>query len=132
MSSDQAFSGASSMAISVTKPDIVFASLEIPDKKIDTIIGNIYLPKVPNIEVVYMGVCGVNGKYCSNLTSKIQYDRWFPFVMDLSQFKDDDGVPFSDKDIVRLFIQGKVLGTSPSQPYTFYVDGIEIYPSGTP
>jgi len=52
--------------------------------------------------------------------------------MDLSELTVEDTPPLNTVELPELWIQAKMEGVDKENPYTFYVDGIQLYPVRQP
>ncbi len=125
---EQSFSGGHSMAITV-KSDMtqVFVTHDRSFKS-EVLLGQIYWPKRDGIDVQWAQVCVGPGMGCVSVSN--ESDQWNTFVLDFSEISYEEKY-LNEIEIPSLFIQGKVIGASPDKPYTFYVDGVQIYPVAT-
>jgi hypothetical protein len=123
------FSGSHSVAVTVTDDgEKTFIMYNQPIKA-NYIIGQVFWPKQDGISVswstISLGQTGDAVKIPSEM------GQWNTFVFDLSR-PAEDGTPQNQIDIPNFYIQGSILGASSSNPYTFYIDGIQIYPVVNP
>ena len=61
-----------------------------------------------------------------------ELEDWNTFVMDLSELTVEDTPPLNTVELPELWIQAKMEGVDKENPYTFYVDGIQLYPVRQP
>jgi hypothetical protein len=125
----QSFSGGHSMAVTV-KSDLtqVFTSHD-RSFKAEVLLGQIYWPKQDGFDVQWAQVCIGSGMACVSVST--EPGRWNTFVMDFSEISYEEKY-LNEVEMPSFFVQGKVIGASSDKPYTFYVDGIQIYPVITP
>jgi hypothetical protein len=130
VSSKQAFSGAFSLAVT-TKTDKSQSFIARDSHfRANLVIGQVYWPKQDGITVAWAQACVLGGDYCASISQDT--DRWNTFVMDFGHLQRKDGKSLAEIDMSSLYLQGQITGAGPQNPYTFYIDGIQIYPSGTP
>lgn len=128
--SEYAFTGSHALAVgNKTSGNQIFATLPVSFKA-NYIIGHVYWPKAEGISVNWAQVCLSGNVRCVSVSQ--EPGQWNPFFIDLQQMLDDDGVPYSEKEIPSLFFQGDLIGVSQENQYLFYIDGIQIYPVKTP
>jgi hypothetical protein len=128
-SMEKSFSGGHSLAITVRSDETqVFITRDRPFKS-ELLLGQVYWPKQAEIEVQWAQACIGAGMVCVSIST--EPDRWNTFVMDFSEITYTEG-PLNEIEMPSFFVQGKVIGASSDKPYTFYADGIQIYPVITP
>jgi hypothetical protein len=127
-SSAQAFSGSYSLAITtrsdgneffIERNRLIFA---------DYLVGQVYWPAQDGITVSWAQACERMTGQCVSIPT--QYNQWNTFIMDFSEW------PYGKKylnqvGVPGIYIQGNIQGASDQNPYTFYVDGIQLYPAHT-
>lgn len=128
--SEYAFTGSYALAVGTNRSNSqVFATLPTSFQA-NYIIGQVYWPKTEGISVNWAQVCLGGNVRCVSISQKP--GQWNPFFINLQEMQDDDGIPYSDKEIPSLFFQGDLIGVSQENQYLFYIDGIQIYPVKTP
>jgi len=128
--SEYAFTGSHALAVgNKTSETQVFTIRRVPFRA-SYITGQVYWPKAENISVSWAQICLGGNVHCVSISQEA--GQWNPFLVDLRQIKDDDGIPYSEKEIPDLFFQGAFNGVSQENQYLFYIDGIQIYPVKTP
>jgi hypothetical protein len=88
----------------------------------EVIVGQVYWPRQEGIEVQWASICA---SACVPVTTYT--DHWNTFVMDFSELT-ADGVQLNTKELGRLWMIAGIKGDSPEKAYTFFIDGIQIYP----
>jgi hypothetical protein len=136
LSSDYSFTGASSLAITISSSEPnTFIRWHQPLQS-EIIVGQIYLPSQDGIEPVWLQACVLDTALCTNVNRvfwSIIMDRWITFVIDLSQPLDGAETETLNQSTVQgIFLQGQIGGITEDNHYTFYVDGIQIYPAQQP
>jgi hypothetical protein len=127
---EYAFSGSHALAVGNKMSESqVWAIRRVPFRA-SYIIGQVYWPKTENISVSWAQVCLGGNVQCVSISA--EPGQWNPFLIDLQQIKDADGIPYSEKEIPDIFFQGAFNGVSQENQYLFYIDGIQIYPVKTP
>jgi hypothetical protein len=125
----QSFSGGHSLAVTVQSDMTqVFVSRDRRFKA-EVLLGQIYWPKQEGIDVQWAQACIGSGMACVSVSK--EPGQWNTFVMDFSEISYEEKY-LNEIEIPSLLIQGKVIGASSDKPYTFYLDGIQIYPVITP
>lgn len=124
------FSGNSSMSVTVSSSNQQAYLVYNQPVKAKYIVGQIYWPQQAGMKVRWANLCLVETSkdICVSITPE-QYAQWQVFVLDISSVS---GKPISEISASKFYFNGEVLGASSAQPYTFYVDGIQIYPIATP
>lgn len=125
LSDRKAFSGSHSAAVTVTDDAAKAYMLYDHPVQAHFLVGQVFWPQQEGIGLNWAQVCVSETGECAGIP--LEADRWNTFVFDLSQ-KDPEGRPQTEKVFPNFYIQGHVLGASASNPYTFYVDGIQLYP----
>lgn len=128
-SSDQAFTGDHALAITmVGNPpgeDYVQTRWEHPFQG-EVIVGQVYWPRQEGVSLVWAQACTWE---CVPIP--LDLDQWSTFVIDLSEMT-FQGKPLNTIEFPGIWIQTQVEGADEANPYTFYVDGIQLYPTHKP
>lgn len=123
-SSTEAFSGSSSLAVTTTSGSEdnqkVFWNRPL---HANAIVGQVYWPEQSGVQLDWAQFCA-----WTCVPIDVQINQWNTFSMDVSELTFND-TPLSQLRIPQLWIQVQLSGPSPVRPYTFYVDGIQHYPS---
>lgn len=128
-SNTKSFSGERSLSVTVVSDQTqVFVKRDQPFRAA-VLVGQVYLPQEDGIDVQWMQVCVTPSFSCISIPT--EPGQWNTFIADLSEIE-FQGERSDRTQLSSFFIQGKVIGASSDQPYTFYVDGIQIYPATTP
>lgn len=130
ISANEVFSGSYSLAITTKSGESQLYVRRLKPFRSDLVIGHVFWPEQDGIKVEWAQMCVSGTDYCASIWQGKH--RWNTFVMDFSHLKDENGEFLSSIDMSALYLQGWIAGVSPDKPYTFYMDGIEIYPSRTP
>ncbi len=119
-SSEQMFSGEYSMEIGFSEDldNNIFIE-RVQDYEFDLIIGEIFWPEQDGVNVSWVQICAHT---CIVIPTRM--NQWNHFELSISNIEHfDEG--FSPKS--RFWIQGRIEGVNEENPYTFYIDGIQIY-----
>jgi hypothetical protein len=129
VSNKMAFSGNSSLAISVSSPNQQSFILYDQPLKARLIIGQVYWPQQTGINIKWARVCFIEkpNDICTSITPE-KFDQWQVFVLDISRAL---GESVDEIKASKFYFNGEVVGASSSQPYIFYIDGIQIYQTDT-
>jgi hypothetical protein len=126
LSDAQAFTGDHSAAIVATaEGETGFVEWE-HDFRAEVIVGQVYWPSQEGIRVAYAQACAWR---CVSIP--LERDRWNTFVMDFSELSLDDQ-SLVTTELPGIWIQGQIVGLNEENPYTFYLDGIQLYPVSLP
>jgi hypothetical protein len=118
-SSDYSFTGNYALAVTTNEVgEALFTYWQHPFQA-EVIVGQVYWPRQRGVRLPYAQACAWK---CVSIP--LEFDRWNTFVMDLSEITFEDK-PLNTIEFSKMWIQGQVEGTV---PYTFYVDGIQLYP----
>ena len=120
-SREYSLTGNYSMAVSVTgKPEgnYVLARYE-QETSTDLVVGWIYFPKENGFTVSWAEVCTWT---CKRIP--VSYDEWIRFILPF-EYLEIDNEPLSPKS--SFWIQAEILGVDNENPYTFYLDSIQVY-----
>jgi len=92
------------------------------------IIGQVYWPEKPGVHIDWSPqFCLAPGKGCVTIPDHLGH--WNTFFIDLTSMIDEDGNTLDQVKIPNFYFQGSFSSSTPGEPYTFYVDGIQIYPT---
>jgi hypothetical protein len=133
LSNQYAISGGQSLAVTIqaTTSD---SKQETAVRKVpfqaSLIIGQVYWPSQPGVQVEWAQFCITQAWQCVKIP--VEANRWNTFFMDLSTMKGVDGKTLDQIEPPSFFIQGSFIGDTLGMPYTFYIDGIQIYPTQKP
>jgi hypothetical protein len=123
-SSQRAFTGSHSLSVTVTgNPEKGVLVERSGEFQAEVLVGQVYWPEQKGIEITWAQVCVPS--VCRSIP--IKTDQWNTFVMDFSEISLDE-IPLNEKKIDLLYLQAGIDGASPENPYTFFVDGIQLYP----
>lgn len=128
--SEYAFSGVHALAVGTNSGKSQMFAYLPGSFQANLIVGQVYWPKAANISVAWAQVCIGVPVRCVSISQ--QPGQWNSFVVDLQQMLDDEGVPYSEKEITSFYFQGELPGVSQENQYLFYIDGIQIYPVKNP
>ncbi len=123
-SADHAFTGGEALAVTTTsgaqEDDIkVYWNRTI---KGETIVGQVYWPIAAGIELQWAQACAWG---CVPID--LNEGQWNTFTMDLSEIAIDD-TPLNEVELPQFWIQFQADGITSTNPYTFFIDGIQFYP----
>lgn len=124
-SSARSFSGNSSLAIAVRSSseqrwlewDQAFTA--------DYVLGQVFWPQRPGISVSSAKACEAVSGQCVSIPTRS--NEWNTFVIQFSQWKYKN-LKMNEVQIPYIYFQGSIDGIADT-PYTFYIDGIQLYPS---
>jgi hypothetical protein len=123
----EAFSGSYSLAVTTVSSETVFLEWAYPFQA-DVVTLQIYWPDTPGHSVYWAQVCHRHASFCWSIP--VEEGQWNTVTLNL--FAPSYGIienQMNDRIIDGLFIQGGIGGVDPNNPYTFYVDGIQISPA---
>jgi hypothetical protein len=123
-SSDQAFTGNYALAVTTMgySEDEGFVEAQWSHRlRGEVIVGQVYWPDQEGVRLVWAQACVWS---CVPIESRT--DQWNAFVMDLSEMTYDDK-PLNTVEFPGIWIQMQLDGVSEANPYTFFVDGIQVY-----
>ncbi|MCE7861513.1 MAG: hypothetical protein DYG86_17235, partial [Chloroflexi bacterium CFX2] len=89
----------------------------------DVLVGQVYWPEQDEIRIDWAQAC-----VWACVPIDIEANQWNTFVMDLSELTFQER-PMNIQEVTGLLIQTHIEGVSEDNPYTFYVDGIQLYPA---
>lgn len=125
-SNKEHFSGEATLTITVVSDQTqAFVEREQP-LRAETVVGQVYWPQQDGIDVQWSQICFTPSFLCSSIPT--EEGHWNTFVVDLSELE-YNGEKLDQVRLSSFFVQGKVIGASIDKPYTFYMDGIQIYPA---
>jgi hypothetical protein len=122
---NEAFSGEHAMAVTVSKDSKnTFVTWEHLIKA-ELIIGHVFWPEKKGVSIDWAIACiGIMGE-CVFIPTR--QGQWNTFVFDLSQFR-YNGQSLNTMEHSKIWLRGYIDGGVDKQnPYTFYVDGIQIF-----
>jgi hypothetical protein len=123
------FSGEGSLAVTVGSDQTQLFVERDSHFRAEALVGQVYWPQQDGIDVQWAQVCVTPSFSCFSIPK--EPGRWNTFMVDLSG-TEYNGDKLNRIQLSSFFIQGKVIGANSDQPYTFYVDGIQIYPANLP
>lgn len=124
-SSGQAFTGGYALAVTTTGMGDTEESKILTHWKhpfqAQVIIGQVYWPRQEGVKLIWAQACAWA---CVSIPRELE--QWNTFVMDLSELTVED-TPLNTIELPELWIQAQMEGVD-KEKYTFYVDGIQLYP----
>lgn len=133
LSSQFAVSGKQSLAITVPPTSSDEKQETVVHKSVfqaSLMIGQIYWPSQKDVRVAWAQICVTRVWQCAKIP--VETGRWNTFFMDLSSMQDSDGITLDQIEFPSFFIQGSFVGDNAGTPYTFYLDGIQVYATQKP
>lgn len=132
LTTTQAFSGQSSLAVTINdQPETLRTQVQWNSAlRADAIIGQVFWPIPENSEPVWAQVCLNVSPHCSSILDKGRLGKWQPFFIPLrpTSYSTSDSEDLSGPLWQGLYFQGWTTATS-EQPYTFFLDGIQVLPA---
>ncbi|MBN1202047.1 MAG: toll/interleukin-1 receptor domain-containing protein [Anaerolineae bacterium] len=125
--SEHAFTGAYSLAVTTTSganEDALKATWD-HHFRAETVVGQVYWPSQPDTRLVWAQACA-----WACVSIELNPDQWNTFVMDFSELT-HEGEPLNTIDVYQVWIQVQIDGVNQDNPYTFYMDGVQLYPTTT-
>jgi hypothetical protein len=126
-SQDEAFSGNYSLAVTTVSSQTIFLEWAYPFQA-DVVSLQVYWPDTLGHVVYWAQVCHRHASFCWSIP--VEEGQWNTVTLNL--FAPSYGIienQMNDRIIDGLFIQGGIGGVDPNNPYTFYVDGIQVSPA---
>lgn len=128
LSSQQVFSGQNSLAITTSgtlNGNYVFAEWHMPLKG-SSLIGRIYWPEQNGVQITWAQICILGMGNCTNIP--VLNNQWGVFNIDLYNMDGIVSESLGVDGISGIFLQAGINMEQDSEPYTFYIDGLELYP----
>jgi|GEM_PF-6373155 len=119
----EAFTGSRSLAVTVTgnsEEDAIKAQWHHTFTG-EVLIGQVYWPEQAGIDIEWAQAC-----IWACVPIDIEPNRWNTFVMDISELTFQER-PMNTQEVTGVLIQAQIEGVGEDNPYTFYVDGIQLY-----
>jgi hypothetical protein len=124
-SSARSFSGNSSLAIAIrSSSEQRWVEWDQPFTA-DYLLGQVFWPQRPGISVSSAKACEAVSGQCVSIPTRS--NEWNTFVIQFSQWKYKN-LKMNEVQIPYIYFQGSIDGIADT-PYTFYIDGIQLYPS---
>ncbi len=123
ISDAQSFTGKHSLAITMPAGTTsgVLANWDWePPLQAEAVVGQVYWPEQPGTHVAYAQICSAA---CASIP--IQRGHWHTFIINLSDLS-YNGQQLNEQKLSRIWIQAQV-DKADQTPYTFYVDGLQIF-----
>ena len=133
LSNQFAISGKQSLSVTVesTGPNIKQeTAVRDIQLKASMIIGQVYWPEQQGVDIEWAQFCVSQAWQCAKIP--VEIGQWNTFFIDLSTMKGVDGKTLDQTELPSFFIQGSFASGEAGTPYTFFVDGIQIYPALQP
>ncbi len=125
LSSEEVFSGKHAMAITLRENVERYVIWE-KALKAEVIMGQVFWPTIAEESFTWAEAC-IRHKadvHCEPIPRKQR--QWNTFIFDLNQLE-YDGQPLSTLELTSFWFHGGIAEVGKEHPYTFYVDGIQIF-----